>query len=251
MKVLLLGGTGAMGSHLATLLANDATDVAVTSRNRSGISGAVRYLGGDAHDMDFLAGVLSEPWDAIVDFMVYNTPAFGNRLRTLLGATAQYVFISSARVYAKSASPLIEDSPRLLDVSTDKAFLATDEYALTKARQEDLLRQSDRSNWTIIRPYITYSEARLQLGVLEKEDWLYRALKGKAIVFSSDIARKHTTLTYGRDVSRGIRAIIGQSGALGEAFHITADDAIGWDKAMSVYLDVLERHLACFIHEGG
>ena len=67
---------------------------------------------------------------------------------------------------------------RLLDVSHDSIYLKTDEYALAKARQEDILRKSGKNNWTIIRPYITYSESRLQLGVLEKEAWLYRALKG-------------------------------------------------------------------------
>ena len=56
----------------------------------------------------------------------------------------------------------------------DEEYLKTDEYALSKARQEDILHRSGKNNWTVIRPYITYSEIRLQLGVLEKELWLYR-----------------------------------------------------------------------------
>lgn len=239
----MLGGTGAMGSHLGALLARDGAEVTITSRSRSGTAGSVHYLQGNAHDTIFCEKVLGEPWDAIVDFMVYDTPTFGVRLKQFLEATAQYLFISSARVYADSVTPITENSPRLLDVSNDKDFLATDEYALTKARQENLLYKSGRNNWTIVRPYITYGEARLQLGVLEKEGWLYRALKGKTIAFSSDIAKKQTTLTYGLDVSRGIKAIIGQSSALGEAFHITADKPLIWDKALSIYLDVLELHL--------
>lgn len=54
-------------------------------------------------------------------------------------------------------------------------ILSIDEYAITKAHQENLLINSKNKNWTIIRPYITYSEQRLQLGTFEKEDWLYRA----------------------------------------------------------------------------
>ena len=53
---------------------------------------------------------------------------------------------------------------------------------LTKALQENLLRASGYKNWTIVRPYITFSDIRLQLGVYEKEQWLYRALQGRAIV---------------------------------------------------------------------
>ena len=59
---------------------------------------------------------------------------------------------------------ITEESERLLDTSIDQDFLSTDEYSLTKARQEDILQSSKQKNWTIIRPYITYGTSRLQLG---------------------------------------------------------------------------------------
>jgi uncharacterized protein YbjT (DUF2867 family) len=132
-------------------------------------------------------------------------------------------------------SAISEDSPRLLYTSKDKEYLATDEYALAKARQEDLLRNSGQRNWTIIRPYITYGEKRLQLGAMEKEAWLYRALKGRTIVFSSDIAKRFTTLTYGLNVAEGIQAIIGATSALGRAFHITCETSLTWAAGHSTY----------------
>lgn len=232
-----------MGRHLAQLLATDGIKVTVTSRNRSGGSGLVRFLRGNAQDVQFLSGVLEEKWDVVVDFMVYATAAFHARAELFQNATSQYVFISTARVYADSSQCLTESSPRLLDVSQDKAFLATDEYALAKARQEDILKNSGRTNWTIIRPYITYGEERLQLGVLEKEGWLYRAMHGRTIVFSSDILKRVTTLTHGFDVATGIRAIVGKPKALGEAFHITANTSLTWETALSVYSETLERKL--------
>lgn len=243
MKVLLLGGTGAMGAHLASQLNLCGVDIAVTTRSERKNGEGVRYLRGDAKDPVFLRSVLSEHWDAIVDFMVYGTNAFTQRINRLLESTSQYLFLSSARVYANSSNPLTEQSPRLLDASQDAAYLATDEYALAKARQEDVLFNSSQRNWTIIRPYITYSEARMQLGVLEKEAWLYRALRSRTIVFSADIAPKLTTLTYGSDVARGIRALINCPSALGEAFHITARDSISWSRVLDIFLDTLETHL--------
>lgn len=243
MKVLVLGGTGAMGVHLVNLLSGNGIDVVVTSRSERQSEGNVRYVQGNARDLEFLRTVLQERWDAIVDFMVYSTADFPKRVNLLLDATSQYVFLSSARVYAESKRPITEDSSRLLDVSQDKEFLSTDEYSLAKARQENILKQSGRENWTIIRPYITYSENRLQLGVLEKEEWLYRALHGRTIVFSSDITAKMTTLTYGLDVSKGMMSLIGKPKALGETFHITAEVPIRWDAVLALYLDVLEKHL--------
>lgn len=243
MKVLVLGGTGAMGMHLVELLSNNNIETFVTSRKERQSDGKVKYIKGNALDITFLQTILQEHWDAIVDFMVYTTPSFKERLNLLLDATSQYVFLSTARVYADSEQPITESSSRLLDVSIDKEFLSTDEYSLTKARQENLLRNSNRKNWTIIRPYITYSEKRLQLGVLEKEKWLYRALRGRTIVFSDDINSKLTTLTYGLDVSNGIMAVIGDSKTLTETFHITKEASDTWNDVLTIYLEVLEKHL--------
>jgi nucleoside-diphosphate-sugar epimerase len=243
MKVLVLGGTGAMGIHLVQLLSGDGVETYVTSRNKRESVGNIHYIQGNAQNIEFIQTVLKEHWDAIVDFMAYSTSAFKERIDLLLKATSQYVFLSSARVYADSVSPITEASPRLLDVSQDKDFLSTDEYSLTKARQEDILRNTGKSNWTIIRPYITYSENRLQLGVLEKEEWLYRALQGRTIVFSEDINSKETTITYGLDVAKSIISIIGNSKAFGETFHITSKESITWNETLYIYLNVLEKYL--------
>lgn len=230
-----------MGAHLVGLLSERGDAVFVTSRRARPSYDNITYVQGNAHDDGFLRSLLSgRRWDAIVDFMIYTTGEFRLRAPLLLAATAQYLFLSSARVYAGSVAPITEDSPRLLDVSRDREYLATDEYALAKARQENLLSDSGRANWTIIRPYITYSEMRLQLGVLEKEAWLARALRGQTVVFSEDIAGRMTTLTYGHDVARGIAALIGEEKALGEAFHITCDRPIRWREALDIYLDALE-----------
>lgn len=243
MNVLMLGGTGAMGVHLAELLANEGRSVYVTTRSPRQSQLKINYIQGNAQDNLFLSEVLNKRWDVIVDFMVYTTDIFKSRINLLLAATDQYIYISSSRVYANSDSPITEDSPRLLDVSLDKEFLSTDEYSLSKARQENLLFDSNLKNWTIIRPYITYSDERLQLGVLEKEAWLYRALHKRPIVFSGDINTKVTTLTYGLDVAKGISAIIGKNNALGEAFHITSSKSMYWGEALDVYVNVLEEYL--------
>lgn len=243
MKVLVLGGTGAMGLHLVHFLACNGVETVVTTRETRSSEGNIRFIQGNAHDDQFLQFLLKESWDAIIDFMVYKTKTFEKRVNLFLDATSQYVFLSSARVYANSESPITERSPRLLDSIDDKEFLGTDEYSLTKARQENILKSSSRTNWTVIRPYITYSEKRLQLGVLEKEEWLYRALRGRTIVFSKDINSKVTTMTYGSDVAKGIMGIIGNPRAFGEVFHITGEEQMTWNEVLSIYLSALEKYL--------
>jgi nucleoside-diphosphate-sugar epimerase len=243
MKILLLGGTGAMGKYLGEILANKGADVSVTTRKTKSSSGGIEYITGNAKDDNFLTSILASQWDCIVDFMSYSTEDFRNRVSLLLDNTSHYFFLSSARVYADSETPIIETSSRLLDVSTDSDFLKTDEYALAKARQEDILTQSGFRNWTIIRPYITYGEERLQLGVLEKEAWLFRVLQGNTIVFSKDIAEKTTTMTYGLDVASAIEGLIGNVKALGETFHITSDYPRTWNEILSIYQKTLHESL--------
>lgn len=242
-KILILGGTGAMGVPLVRLL-SEQQKVYVTSRSARESTERVEYLRGNARDAAFLERVLKlEDWDAVVDFMVHGQSVFPDVMRLILEHTRQYVFISSARVYARSDRPITEETPRLLDVSDDAAYLRTGEYALAKAREEDVLRNSGRANWTIVRPSITYNDHRLQLGVLEKENWLYRALHGRTIVFSEDVNDKITTMTHGDDVAQGIASVVGKEEALGEVFHITSPDSLPWSAVLDVYMGVLLRRL--------
>lgn len=242
VKILVLGGTGAMGIHLINLLAMDDISVYVTSRQEKEDKGSIHFIKGDAHDKGFFETLmLNNYFDAIVDFMIYTQEEFQERLDTLLSMTAQYIFLSSARVYAESKFPIREESDRLLDICENQRYLTTDEYALVKARQEDMLNACKKKNWTIIRPYITYGEERMQLGVYEKEGWLYRALHDRSIVFSRDIANCITTLSYSYDVARCIKELLGKDTALGETYHITTAESIEWIKILEIYKRIIEN----------
>lgn len=243
-QILILGGTGAMGANLVDILnEQDKFHVVVTSRKQHEDYENVEYRLGDAHNNEWLKVILNEQrWDAIVDFMIYTTEEFRQRVSILLVATKQYVFISSARVYADSGdNPITENSPRLLDVCTDTEYLQTDEYALTKARQEDILFNSLTKNWTIIRPYITFSEDRLQLGVMEKEQWLIPALNNRPIVFSNDIAEHYTTMTNGHTVAKCIAALLTRPETRGEVFHLASSEYQKWSDILNWYIEAYEE----------
>ena len=172
MDILILGGTGAMGVPLVAILKKEGHELYVTSRRKMTSEENLHYIQGNAKDPVVFTSLLNRKYDVIIDFMVYSTDELERRLPELLSHTGQYCFFSSSRVCAESKKPITEDSPRLLDACTDQEYLYTDEYALAKAREENLLRKSQERNWTIIRPYITYNDYRLQLGVYEKENWL-------------------------------------------------------------------------------
>lgn len=243
MLILVLGGTGTMGRPIVQKLSQD-NDVYVTSRKKRESIGRVKYICGNATQHDFLKSLLqSRYWDAVVDFMIHSEESLKTLVPLFLENTKQYVFISSSRVYAETEGLITEKTPRLLDVSTDSEYLKTNEYALAKAREENIFFNSGKKNFTIIRPTITYNTYRLQLGVLEKENWLYRALKGRSIVFSEDINDKLTTMTLGDDVAEGIASIVGKDNVLGEVFHITSPVSLPWSEVLNTYQLVLKKHL--------
>lgn len=231
-----------MGVYLVDILSqSDRFDITVTSRSeRHSSQPNVAYVRGNARDMDFVTPLLQNHYDVIIDFMNYDLDEFRDRCPVLLQFCAQYVWFSSSRVYADSAVPLTESSPRLLEVSADKDFLATNRYALRKARQEDLLTGSGFDNYTIIRPYITYSSERLQLGIYEKEQWLYRMLNGRDLVINKDIIDKQTTLTYGHDVSLAVARLLGNTKALGQIVQIASRESMTWREILRLYLSVIK-----------
>lgn len=244
MEILILGGTGAMGAPLVKSLSTYPLkhSVTVTSRSYHNNTSSVTYVKGNARDNEFLHGLLSEKhYDVIIDFMNYDLDEFRNRVNILLESTQRYIWFSSCRVYAESDSPLTESHPRLLENSADKKFLSTNRYALRKARQEDILLKSDYSNYVIIRPYITYNDERLQLGICEKEQWLNRILKNKPLVLSSAMLDRVTTLTYGNDVSKAIVALMSLPNVDGEIFQVAGNDTITWRQLLSLYMEILRN----------
>ena len=245
MRVLVLGGTGAMGSHLCRELVGLGHDVVCTTRRERKASGGVSYVVGDAKNPEFLDGLLVDRWGAIVDFMIWSTDEFRGRYRSFLGATDQYVFTSSYRVYADS--PVItEASPRLLDAVDDTAYLATDEYALCKARCEDLLRDSRARNWTVVRPAVTYDGAngRLQLAVHEAGEWVWRARRRLPVPLPSEMLGRQATMSYGGDVARMIALLVGNPLAMGEAFTVSGSDHVTWGEVVEIYRSVLPLKIA-------
>ena len=247
MRVLLLGGTGVIGTYLSNKLNENGSHIYITTRNPNRLNiDNIHFICGNAMDSSFIQTVVElQKWDVIVDFMLYNTKQFADRVDLLLSHTKQYVFLSYARVYVNLEHPIKESSPRLLDYINDEEYLSTDEYALTKARQENILFSSKYSNYTIIRPCITYGPERLQLGVLEKEEWLYRALKGRTVVLCREIMDSITTMTIGADVCRALLSTIGNDTCLGQTYHLTSSHHRSWNQILSIYKNVFRQITGC------
>lgn len=241
MKALLLGGTGAIGDYLQGELSSRGWDVFVTSRSARRSQGSVTYLRGNAKDPVFLADVLKDGYDVLVDFMTWDPEVFRSVSELMLASAGRYVFLSSYRVFADS--PIIDErSPRLLESCPDERCRAGGEYAIIKAHEEDILRFGSMENWTIVRPAITFSGdgvGRFQLCTYESSLWLWRALKGLPVPVVHEMMGKQCTLTWACDVARMIALLVGNSAAAGEDFNVATSQHQTWGEVLNLYRSVL------------
>lgn len=246
-QVLVLGATGAMGRYLVPALAQNGYCVdAISLDDAPAPLEHVKYYKQNAMDDTVLARILQQKkYDAIVDFMLYAEAEFYKRHELLLQNTRHYIFLSSYRVYADLECPIKESSPRLLEVSEDSEFLGyvDTEYALFKAREEDILRRSPYINWTILRPSMVYSTYRYQLVGLEAPTFIARAQKGKPVILPENAMELHAALTWSGDITKMILGLLLNENAYGETYTAASGETITWAEVTEIYKTILHADI--------
>ncbi len=153
MNVLVVGGTGFVGTHLCTELVERGHDVAALSRSPgdADLPGSVERVAGDVTDYDAVEGAF-EGRDAVVN-LVSLSPLFQPRggdeahLRVHLGGTENVVRACEThgvdRLLQMSALGADPDGPTA--------------YIRAKGRAEQVVRDAD-VGWTIVRPSVVFGE---------------------------------------------------------------------------------------------
>jgi len=239
-SILLLGGTGAIGKYTTKACLEKGYKVYVTSRkDRSSNYEHLQFIKGDALDLTFIRNLLfNRSFNAIVDFMVYDTHDFQGRISLLLKSTFHYVFLSSYRVYSDAGvDKLTEKNNRLKDTCKDKKFVNSNEYAIKKAFQEDILINGylNCPNWTILRPSIIFGKNRLQVVNYEYSTIIGRVVYGLPIIVPKSSLSKQTTLTWGGDVGNMIANLLLDSSSYGEIFNASSNEYLTWKEVLDIY----------------
>lgn len=239
-KILVLGGTGAMGVYLTPQLLEMgyAVDVVSLDSMESG-NPNLKYITANACDDIVLSELLKNEYDGIIDFMVYDNPekTFAPRRDILLKNTDHYIFLSSYRVYAGKDRITTEASPRLLDVSDDEKYLAAKntEYSLYKAIGENILSGAERKNWSIVRPAITYSKRRFQLVTLEAQIVIERMKSGRTVVLPQQAMEVETTMSWAGDVAKMLARLLFNRESFGEVYTTATAEHHTWREIAEYY----------------
>lgn len=236
-KVLLLGGTGAIGVYLVKDLIILGFDVFVTSRSeRKSDNDKLTFIQGNARDNEFIKKILTDnKYDAIVDFMIYKTEEFRHKYESFLANCKHYIFFSSTRVFKRTNQPVTERSLRLLDVANSCECQEPENYNLAKARQEDILKKSRYNNWTIVRPGLVYSKKRFPLGTLESNTIFFRALYRCPVILPKEMLKKHTSMIWGGDAAKMIARLVLNRKAFCDDFNVVSHRRNTWAEVAQYY----------------
>lgn len=236
-RILVPGGTGAMGVYLVPELLRLGHKVDVVSLDDAISNNPnLRYIKADAKNYDFIAELLKNEYDAVVDFMVYPTKEeYEKFLPLYLKNTEHYLFLSTYRVYANEEHPIKETSPRILDITKDPDLLQSGDYCIYKAQAEDYLNNSKFPNWTILRPAITYSKSRFQLVTMECNLVIRRMLEGKTLILPEKAIDIQATMSWAGDVAKMIARLILNKAAFRETYSVCTSEHHTWGEIAEMY----------------
>lgn len=226
MKILFIGGTGVISSASSQLAVERGMELYLLNRGKTNraIPEGARVLHADIRDAESVRKAIgSMTFDAVVDWIAFGPEHVETDLELFRNRTAQYVFISSASVYQKPPPilPVVESTPLsnpLWEYSRKKIAC---EKRLTRAYREEGFPV------TIVRPAHTYD--RTMLPIRGGYTAVERMRRGKKIFVHGD-GTSVWTMTHHRDFAKGLVGLLGNSRAIGEAFHITSDELLTWNQ---------------------
>ncbi len=237
MRVLFIGGTGIISSGVSALVLSRGHELTLVNRGlspKAAPPAGAEVITADAHDPAAVREALkSREFDVVVQWIAYTSDDIRSDVETFRGLTDQYVFISSTSAYEKPPSHHL--------VTESRTPLANPfwEYSRNKIAAEEALREAGVGGfpYTIVRPSLTYGPSQIPvcLGSWYRP-WTIvdRIRRGAPILIPGD-GTSLQVLTHHRDFAVGFVGLLGNPATLGEAFHITSDEALPWNR---IYADV-------------
>lgn len=152
MRVLIIGGTGFNGRHLASTLRRRGHVVTLFGLKplQPAIADVEVLIGDRSHEIEALRG---REWDVVIDNCGFVPRHVRRSAQVLKGWVGRYIFISSVCAYRDFATPGIdEDYPlaALADPTTEEVGRAT--YGPLKGLCEQVVEEIYGSCATILRP---------------------------------------------------------------------------------------------------
>ncbi len=241
-KALLIAGGGTLGAYTKDelLKLDHKVDVICLENYVSDNENLTFYM--QNATLEYLTEFLKDKYyDGIVNFIHYTDTEEYKKVHTLLcKKTDQLVFLSSYRVYGNLQSPITEDAPQLYDIIKDEEFLNTEDYAVPKTKNERyIMEESNTSNWTIVRPVISFSKRRLDVVTTPAREVVERAKRNEEITVPRDAKNLTAGLDWAGNSGKLIAHLLFNEKALGEAFTVSTAQNLTWGEIADYYTELI------------
>jgi nucleoside-diphosphate-sugar epimerase len=237
MRVLFIGGTGFISAAVSRMAIDRGFDLYLLNRGSRGVNPPGSHaVVADINRPDEVRAALRDlEFDVVVDWIAYAPDDIERDLAHFRKRVGQYVFISSASAYQKPPEHyrVTEETP------LGNPFW---DYSRGKIACEERLMRAYRDEGfpvTIVRPSMTYdTNLPIAVGGWGSYTLANRLLAGRPIVVHGD-GSSLWVVTHAEDFARGFLGLLGHARALGEAFHITSDEVLTWNRIYETIAEAL------------
>ena len=219
MKVLVIGGSGYIGSHTVEELLRRGHDVCIFARGTTPLKThrQVSFIRGNRQNPKDLANLRSQGFDAVVDINAYKREDTLAIVQALDGYISRFVHLSSLAVCQQLAVPITEDAPMIADPNAG--------YAYDKAECERALRWAYTKNdfpFVSIRPTCVYG----QRDYLSRENhFLKRIIAGDPIIIP-DSGATPIFAVYVKDLAAVMANALTAKGVEGKSFNVSQPEIV-------------------------
>lgn len=250
MTILFIGGTGRLSKDVASLAVKKGHDVYILTRGSKGREIFVRkeyyMVYADIRDSETCKEYIQKlPYfDVVIDFLSFEPEHLENKLLMLEGRFSQYIFISSATVHQRIPGEKI---------SEDKTPVGNSlwTYAQNKFLAEEFLKKYfegiENKYYTIVRPYVTYSEVRIPYPLVPRDntmEWslIYRIMNDKYIP-TFDGGNTITSLLHTYDFAVAVVGLFGNSATYNAIYNIANENTNTWGDVLRILAKILDKPL--------
>ena len=243
MKILLIGGTGTISEAVCERCVDLGYSVYIMNRGKTkkAIDTKVNLILADIRkeSISDLKNKLNDMYfDVVVDFLTFNVEQLEKTISFI--NCKQYIFISSATVYTEKK---INEKYK----ETDEKNNCLWDYCINKIKCEKYLEQKSIEDknfiYTIVRPYVTYSEKRIPNQMLLNNYYtiIDRILNDLPIVIFGDNVK--CSVISSKNFAVGLVGLFNNSKAFNEDFHITSDVVTTWKDIIKLVGEKLNKNV--------
>lgn len=234
MDILIIGGTGVLSSAVVAEAVHQGFKVTIINRGKQKgrTPKEVEQIIAEATDKRTIEAKLGKrSFDAVIDFICYTDLQTTESFQFYHRYTSQYFLISSCAVYDSRFKGICdEDAPKVMSLWW---------YSKAKWESEEHLRKlaaDTTTNYTIVRPSITYGDTRIPYGIspMYGFHWtLVERMHHHKPIITWNNGLNRSNMMRVEDFAVGLVGLIGNPKAINQSFNICGDET-------PRYIDVLE-----------